>query len=730
MNKRKRIISIAVMAVLALGLAFGMEALQVKTQVKEPEGYITVREAGEFDLEKCELTDAEYKKEAISAQDGSEILYDLGEDTEVPALKIYSKKHLKAEVPITVYYAADGEEFSEERSVSFIADPGADVWNAGVPAGTYRRFRIVMGGKMTIKSVVYSEAVTERQWIEEGLHMRRVWIMWPLLFLGMLLLAGLHAGRRIAGVCTRAWKGLSADWKRTVLGLVTFAAAGTAGFFAARLHFGGSFAAELTLPRTVFFAACGIAAGSLVTFRKTLGIKPENLFVIICLCAGLIMAVSFNTLVGWDEAFHYDEAINCSYLGDERMSQAEYKMIIASLEIDQEEKFLSAETRGEWLEEIQELHDEGAELVQSKALDTKHYFEFFPGIGLYLGRVLGLPYYAVFCVGKIFGLLAYTVCGYYAIRRLKSGKMIAAVCMLIPSAVFTASVYSYDTGLNAFATLGLAWMFGEWQRADKKVTWKDTAIMLGSIFFGCLAKAVYFPMMMLGMLLPGSKFAKKSEKTSRGQITRGMFIAVTILMIILLAATFMVPMLTGGTESDDRNGGDVDAYGQISFILEDPMWYAGILLDHLKGYLRIGRASQVISLFAYLGTARYTTVLIVLLLFTAFTDKKRNDRLLGRNIPARLLSLLFLFGTVVLISTSMYIVYTPVGQTTFDGVQPRYLLPIIFPTLMLAGSGLLGEWLKIDRPWKQSLYNGIVLAVSTFVLYNGVFQKCVSRFIS
>ena len=560
--------------------------------------------------------------------------------------------------------------------------------------------------------------------------MRRVWLMWVLLFIIMLLLTGLHAGRRIAGVCLRGWKGISADWKRTGLSIATFIIAGTAGFFASRWFFGGSLTAELTMPRTVFFAACGIVTASLITFRKTLGIKPENLFVIICLCAGLIMSVSLNTMVGWDEAIHYDEAINFSYLGDERMSRAEYKMIIASLEIDQEDKFYSAETRGEWLEEIQALHDEGVELLQTKELSTKNYYEIIPGFGLYLGRVLGLPYYAVFCLGKIFGLMAYTVCGYYAIRRLKSGKMIAAACMLIPSGVFTATVYSYDTGLTAFATIGLAWMFGEWQRADKKVTWKDTAIMLGSIFFGCLAKAVYFPLMMLGLLMPGRKFAKKNERTSRGQITRGMFIAVTILMILLLVSTFVLPMLMGGAHTDDRNGGDVDAYGQIRFILEDPIWYAGILFDHLSSYLNIRYASQVTNLYAYLGTASYSRVLTVLLLLTAFTDKKRNDRLLGRNIPARVLSLLFLFVTVVLISTSMYITFTPVGQTTFDGVQSRYLLPIVFPTLMLAGSGLLGEWLRIDKPWKQSLYNGIIMAVSAFVLYNGVFQKCVLRFIS
>ena len=740
---RKTLICV-ICLLLAVGLAFALEALQIATQPREYTGTRVVREAGEIDLEHATLENAEYKSGGVTTQaDGSVIEADLGENREMPDLHIWAKKHLKQDTPITVWYAKDGEEFTDANSVSFTAEKNGVYWEAGIPAGAYRRIRMRVDGKMSLKSIVYSEALEEPTWVQEGLHIRRVLIMIPVLFVLLLLAVFLRVDRRFAGVCVRAWKGLTENGINTLLHLLTFAVAGAVGFFAARWIFLGSLAAELTLPRTLFCGAVALAVACLATFRKTLGAKPENLFVIFALAAGCLFIFSFNILVGWDEGYHYDEAISHSYLGEERLTIEEYSLMQYSTDLDPDNMYLSAETREEWIAQQQANHEKGVEMNQEKTLEWKNAFEFFPGIGLYLGRVLGLDFYRQFCMGKFFGLLTYVICGYFAIRRLKTGKMIAAVCLLIPTAVFTASVYSYDTGLTAFMTLGLAYFFAEWQEPDKPLTWWNAAVMLLSMAFGCLAKAVYFPMLFLLLMMPKGKFLgeaapaeasphrRRSAQPAAAGIRRIWYIGLVVLVILALLSTFMIPLLGGQAENDDRGGSDVDAYGQVSYILSNPFGYAGTLLSSLGSVFHPAQNAAVLTFLAYLGNGPYSGLLMGLLIVLALTDKKTSDLRLGRNIPVRLLGLLFLFGATCLIGTSMYILYTPAGADYIAGIQPRYLIPFIFPVLMLLGTGYLGGWLwKQEKPWQRQLFNGVAYALAVFVLYSNVYAIGISRFIS
>ena len=87
-----------------------------------------------------------------------------------------------------------------------------------------------------------------------------------------------------------------------------------------------------------------------------------------------------------------------------------------------------------------------------------------------------------------------------------------------------------------------------------------------------------------------------------------------------------------------------------------------------------------------------------------------------------------LFISTCIIAFCLYITFTDVGLNFVNGIQHRYFLPFIFPVLMFAGSGYLAQILKIDKEWKQRLYNGSAFLVSLIILFNVIYTTCISRF--
>ena len=259
----------------AAALAFGLEALQIVSQPPQYEAEPRViQEAGEADLEGAQLENAEYKSGAVNINaEGGAVTFDFGEEKEVTVLEIWAKKHIRKDVNLKIYYAAAGEEFSEERSVFLQADKGLMAWEPAVPAGKYERVRIEADGTMNIKRVVYSPEIAERVPVPEGLRLWR------------------------AATLRRAWHGLTESGKRTAGHTVLFLAAAAAGYFLAKLLWLGGLQAEMNLPRQLFCGAAGMVFASLVTFRRTLGRKPEVLFVIVSLCAGLLMVCLFPPML-------------------------------------------------------------------------------------------------------------------------------------------------------------------------------------------------------------------------------------------------------------------------------------------------------------------------------------------------------------------------------------------------------------------------------------------------
>ena len=328
-----------------------------------------------------------------------------------------------------------------------------------------------------------------------------------------------------------------------------------------------------------------------------------------------------------------------------------------------------------------------------------------------LGRMLHLPFSLIFVLGRFANLLVYITIIYYAMKKLKAGKMIVMTIALFPTSLFLACNYSYDYWVNAFTIYGVCYIFGVLQKKDYRLTLKDSAKILGSFFLGLGPKAVYFPLLLIGLLIGREHFNTKKQQYK--------WWGSSILVMFTVIASFMLSFIVVGRGVGDvRGGSDVNATLQVQFILNNPWQYTKILLNYLfSSYLPIQYSGDYTNLMGYLGKSIFSVFSIVLLILAIIYD---NDREKIMNWKGRSFVGILLFGTVSLVATALYVSFTPVGHDTVNGCQYRYLLPLILPLSFIVSTGCGG--MKFQQKFKKK-FDIIVVACIFIIISASIFVR-------
>jgi uncharacterized membrane protein len=129
--------------------------------------------------------------------------------------------------------------------------------------------------------------------------------------------------------------------------------------------------------------------------------------------------------------------------------------------------------------------------------------------------------------------------------------------------------------------------------------------------------------------------------------------------------------------------------------------------------------SSHITMFAWLGMGNeiYALIAILTLFFCAFTDHSELDRFRGA-WKIRTVGLLVGIAQIVLVITSMYVSFTPVGLDWVNGCQYRYIFPV-FPLMLycLAPTAIEN---KMSARTKYALVFGL-MAFSAIAAYYDVY---------
>ncbi len=410
--------------------------------------------------------------------------------------------------------------------------------------------------------------------------------------------------------------------------------------------------------------------------------------------------------------------------------------------------------------EPQAVRLDGAVTLRGVGIIEYYTVAYLPAaLGLWTARLLSLPASAAFLAGRLFTMVSFALLAYFACKRLKSGKMFLAACALVPTLVFLASNYSYDSWLAGFLMLGFSIFAGELQRPDEPLRWRWFLLMIAAFLVGLGPKAVYVPVAALLLFMPRAKFAKRTrasgagraalgeKRTMRGkissahaeegatankslpnkgggssvvpQLTQGRYLAVVFASAAFVLATFVLPLLFAGPGAGDVRGGDVNPAVQIAFIANQSLGYLVVFLKFCAYFFTMGNVPFILTDFCGVETSGYAYAVMALLVAVALTDRAACDAPFATH--AKRITMFALFAlTFFLICTALFISFTPAGWDWICGVQGRYLLPLLFPVGLICLNFRplcrLGANIKAARLGRATYHYAVLLLGGFFVL--------------
>lgn len=407
---------------------------------------------------------------------------------------------------------------------------------------------------------------------------------------------------------------------------------------------------------------------------KSIKNHPERTVALVCALMGIAMlSVVPYEKNSWDDETHFANAYRMSYAltgQDTQWVQAADEFINLQIPFTNSyEERLNQEAHMDEVGVIKTGIEErgGIGYYINKA-------DVFPtAVGITLGRICKMDFSDWFVAARLINLLFYTITIYWAVKITPVGKTLLAFLALLPTPLFLTVSYSTDYFMNSLMMLGIAVFLKECLSPEEKLTKKSIAIFILSMFFACIRKTIYIPIILIGLILPKSKFVSKKDRN----IYRGIIVGCCVLL--MLAVVFTASGMT------DVRGGDTSVSEQISYIISNPLSFAVMFIKEIVRYSidyifnGEGKINFNISGMRS-GTTELVTVisLVVLVLFTRDSDKKREIPLKTSVIGLGLLGLVICF-----IWGSMYLSYTPVGSNMVAGVQARHYIPFLFLLFIL-----------------------------------------------
>ena len=308
-------------------------------------------------------------------------------------------------------------------------------------------------------------------------------------------------------------------------------------------------------------------------------------------------------------------------------------------------------------------------------------------------------------------------------RQLKCGKMVYAIIALLPITLMHVSNYHYFYWTSGLLLMGLGYLVGIIQKKDI-VPRNKLVIMLLALIVACLPRLVYFPIILLCLLIPKKCFKSKNEAL--------IYKIVVIACCFTVASFFIIPTLFGGGlgEGDTRGGSDISPARQLAYILENPVKYLKTFAKFVIPFYSQNIDGQIMHAYInessfprfiadyiyldyrftdslYLAYTHYisSSLIIILLIFSVITD--RSEDVIYGKLPGGVAFLLcFTIGSAVI--TYMYLAFNSVGARTIGGVQTRYVLPLFYPTVAFLG---YHKWGLINKYIPAKIYNGSILII-------------------
>ena len=417
-----------------------------------------------------------------------------------------------------------------------------------------------------------------------------------------------------------------------------------------------------------FFIACIAFSilfiiGHIKTIDKDLPLVSMVILVVLGLMC--IYTLPDGLYVGPDDEIHYARSSYLSHVGDRQVSLSEELYQTRMINPTSDGDYLKLQ----W-ESLENLYKNGFSYTLA-SIDGNIFtiVAYIPAaLGMIVARGLNLTFRSVTLFGRLFNLLFYSFLIYLSLRNIKKGRLALAVFAMFPTNVFLASVYSYDSWITGFTVLGCSFVL----RALENRETTNTKCFIGSVISFVLAfspKPVYFPLVFISLIILSSK-----EKVSERLIK----VLSSFAGAALLLLSFLLPFLSNSSSYEDpRMEGAVDSAAQIRFIFSNPLEYLKILGKHLNSIFDINSHNSSIGAYGHLGNTGSLAILLIIFTCAIILDSEIDYG--SKGIRQRALVIICSIAAMAIMSSALYVGFTPVAEGSIFGFQLRYLIPVYIP---------------------------------------------------
>lgn len=287
-----------------------------------------------------------------------------------------------------------------------------------------------------------------------------------------------------------------------------------------------------------------------------------------------------------------------------------------------------------------------------------------------LGKVLSDRLAVAYYLGRLGNLLLYCLLVYLALRTVPFFKLPLFCLALMPMSLSLAGAYTCDVAVLGFNFLWIALLL-KCLTNEKPLKFFDKRLLALTItaILIALSKS-YILLLPLIFLLPISKFnSKKSYVMS----------ILTVLMTAFGALIFWSFCIKGLTLNMNNSVANSDL--QIAFIKSHPIQYIGVLIKTF--FVKTPRL--FITMIGVLGWQDsrldfMTYIIYPFLIYFGIKADGFNFKL--QNWQKAIIAVTILTG-VIITYTSLYIMWTPVGNSVVLGLNGKYFIPLMMPLLLL-----------------------------------------------
>ncbi|AKG36511.1 DUF2142 domain-containing protein [Paenibacillus durus] len=311
-------------------------------------------------------------------------------------------------------------------------------------------------------------------------------------------------------------------------------------------------------------------------------------------------------------------------------------------------------------------------------------------------------------IGRVFNLIFYLVMCYFSLKIIPILKNALLLITLMPMTFSLASSLSYDCVIISTIFLFVAFVLRIC--IDTKITVIDRRLFLFFLIFSIVIiqfKQVYYPLFLLTLFIPVTKFRNKKAKI----IFISSMIAAGVISLLLWSGLTNTLLHKAKAVSDNHS------LDQIKFILHSPFQYAEILFNTFKSSLKfyfvgfVGDLGWLDTNYPYLFLILYFAAIII----SAFFDNTE----FSVRIKLKVFSFTLSFIVIILIETALYAIWTSldgmggVGAALVTGVQGRYFIPISITMLIIFKNNFSSQ-----NKFINSLSNKISFLVPHFIVFS------------